>query len=56
MEKARRRLGNAGIEDLNLRGTHLLLSVESSGDLALNPDGLPEMLICNFELLRSRNP
>ena len=52
MERAKQRLAKAGIEDLNLRGNHLLLSLESSGRLAPGDDGLPAVLIRNFELLR----
>ena len=56
MGRTRRRLAEAGIEDLNLRGTHLVVSLESSGKLALDPDDLPTALICNFELLRGSAP
>ncbi|MFP4054168.1 MAG: hypothetical protein ACLFV7_09940, partial [Phycisphaerae bacterium] len=53
MGRASDRLTEVGIEDLNLRGTHLLLSINQSGHLVNSPDdNLPEMLICNFELLR----
>ena len=56
MESTTQRLAKAGVEDLNLRGNHLLLSLESSGRLALGADGLPAVLICNFELLRRIPP
>jgi hypothetical protein len=52
MEATRRRLEKAGIEDLNLRGNHLLLSVDRAGRLLREPDGMPTVRICNFELLR----
>ncbi len=56
MEGIRQRLGAVGIEDLNLRGTHLLLSQDMSGRLALGDSGLPAVRICNFELLRHTRP
>jgi len=56
MERARRQLAEGGVEDLNLRGNHLLLSMESSGKLAVDRDGMPAMLVCNFELLRMATP
>ena len=56
MERARRQLAEMGIEDLNLRGTHLLLSLETCGRVALDAEGLPGVLICNFELLRGPIP
>ena len=50
--RKRERLGNIGIEDLNLRGTHILLSKDSGGRLVKDDDGLYETRVCNFELLR----
>lgn len=47
----KQKLAAVGIEDLNLRGTHLLLSLDSRGDLLRDRDGVPEMRVCNFELL-----
>jgi len=52
MRRTRDRLAAIGIEDLNLRGNHLLLSLDSRGQLLVDPDGLPEVRVCNFELLR----
>ncbi len=45
------RLAGVGIEDLNLRGTHLLLSLNEKNELVRDKDGVPEMRICNFEFL-----
>jgi hypothetical protein len=45
-------LAKVGIEDLNLRGSHLLLSLDRSGKLVRDNQQLPEMRICNFELLK----
>jgi len=56
MESSRRRLAEAGIEDLDLRGNHLLLSVERSGRLAVDEQGVPAVRICSFELLRRIGP
>jgi hypothetical protein len=52
MRAARRRLVAAGIEDLSLRGNHLLLSIDREQKLAVDDRNMPLMRICNFELLR----
>ena len=53
MQSARQRLTAVGIEDLNLRGNHLILSIDKQGRLAGDPSTqLPAVRICNFELLR----
>ena len=52
MEVTRDKLASVGIEDLNLRGNHILLSVDQSAKLVKNREGIPEIRICNFELLR----
>ncbi|MHC4400799.1 MAG: hypothetical protein ACYTG0_14075 [Planctomycetota bacterium] len=52
MRAARKRLATAGIEDLSLRGNHLLLSIDRNQQLALDDYGLPSVRICNFELLK----
>jgi len=52
MEITREKLASIGIEDLNLRGNHILLSVDNSRRLVKDSDGIPEIRICNFELLR----
>ncbi len=49
----RRRLADVGVEDLNLKGRHLLLSLDSNGDLVRDREGIPEMRVCNFELLKN---
>ncbi len=55
MKTAHDRLADVGVEDLNLRGTHLLLSLDRDGRLLTDGDGLPAMRIRNFELLRTTN-
>ncbi len=58
MQRVREKLDALSVEDLNLRGTHILLSRRlssgklSSGKLIYDADGCPEARICNFELLR----
>ena len=52
MRITRDKLDAAGIEDLNFRGNHILLSVDSSGELVKDHKGIPEIRICTFELLR----
>jgi len=53
MRAAKKRLAAVGIEDLNLRGNHLLLSIERRQKLAVDEKGLPLIRICNFELLKN---
>ncbi len=53
MRATKKRLAAAGVEDLSLRGNHLLLSVDHSQQLATDPNGSPLVRICNFELLKS---
>jgi len=52
MKITRNKLASVGIEDLNLRGNHILLSVDNSGCLVKDCEGIPKIRICNFELLR----
>ena len=54
IRRKRRKLHKAGIQDLNLHGTHLLLSITPSGKLLRSGDGFPEVRICNFEFLKKR--
>ncbi len=48
----RDRLAVAGFEDLSLSGKHLLLSLCDRGELVRSNTGDPEVVVCNFELLR----
>jgi hypothetical protein len=52
LRKTKRVLLKAGYEDLNYRGNHLLISMDSRKQLVLGDDGLPEVRICNFEFLK----
>ena len=45
------RLRAAGMNDLNLKGEHVLLSLTADGVLIRGPDDIPEMRHCNFELM-----
>ena len=50
--RAREILLTAGFEDLNLRGNHLLISLDRQGALITDSRGLPEIRVCNFEFLK----
>ncbi len=52
MRSTKKRLANLGIEDLSLRGNHLLLSVDRDQQLARDKTGLVLVRVCNFELLK----
>jgi hypothetical protein len=52
LEKERRRLAQAGVEDLNLRPEHLMITRDHEGQLIRDVDGGLEVRLCNFELLR----
>ncbi len=52
LEMKKQKLARVGVEDLNLRGSHLLLSLDSAGGLIRGADGAPDVRICNFELLK----
>ncbi|OHB84659.1 MAG: hypothetical protein A2V98_16440 [Planctomycetes bacterium RBG_16_64_12] len=54
VQAAKRRLAAAGVEDLSLRGNHLLLSIDRRQELAVDEKGLPLIRVCNFELLKRR--
>jgi len=53
MQQVREDLLAAGVEDLNLRGSHILLSRRRNTiELIRDHDGVPKARICTFELLR----
>jgi hypothetical protein len=52
LKRKKERLSIVGFEDLHLRGSHVLLSLDSQGKLLRDAEGIPEMRICNFELLK----
>jgi hypothetical protein len=47
-------LESVDVQDLNLHGSHLLLSLTSSGKLLRSGDGCPDVRICNFEFLKQK--
>jgi len=52
LQAAKEKLLNAGIEDLNLRGNHILISFDSKGNFIRDEQGSMEIRICNFEFLK----
>ena len=52
MQTAAQRLAALGIQDLNFRGNHVLLSIDRSGRIVRDPHDVPTMRLCNFELLK----
>jgi hypothetical protein len=46
------KLARCGLEDLNLKPDHLLISFDSELNLVLDTFGKPEVRLCNFELVR----
>ncbi len=49
------KLAQCGLEDLNLKPDHLLISFDSEGKLVLDTAGNPEVRLCNFEFVRHRS-
>jgi len=56
IEVARAKLLVAGMEDLNLNGDHMILSIDRDGLLIRDQEGIPEIRFCNFELMRRIQP
>jgi hypothetical protein len=54
MESKANKLARCGLEDLNLKPDHLLISFDSKHNLVLDTFGKPEVRLCNFELVRHR--
>lgn len=52
MRAARKRLASVGIEDLSLRGNHLLLSIDRDERLAVDDQSQPLVRVCNFEMFK----
>ena len=48
------KLAQCGLEDLNLKPDHLLISFDSTKKLLRDSTGKPEVRLCNFELVRQR--
>jgi hypothetical protein len=56
MEKIRDNMIELGVEDLNLRGTHILLALDDNRNIVTGEDELPVTRICNFALLKRIEP
>ena len=52
LEAKAAKLAQCGLEDLNLKPDHLLISLDSAGELLLDAAGKPEVRLCNFEFVR----
>jgi hypothetical protein len=52
LQRKAERLARVGMEDLHLRGSHVLLSLVGGGELVRDAEQVPDMRICNFELLK----
>jgi len=48
------RLARCGVEDLNPKPDHLLISFDAEEKMVLGSLGKPEVRLCNFELIRRR--
>jgi hypothetical protein len=46
------KLSRLGLEDLNPKATHLLVSFDQEGRLLLDSEGQPDIRLANFELIR----
>jgi hypothetical protein len=55
MESKASKLARCGLEDLNLKPDHLLISFDSEHNLVLDTFGKPEVRLCNFELVRPKD-
>ncbi len=51
MQSKANKLARCGLEDLNLKADHLLISFDSEHNLVLDTFGKPEVRLCNFELV-----
>ncbi len=56
MRRENEKLVSMGIEDLNLRAEHFMISLDHKGNLIAGADGKPEVRCCNFEFLRRLAP
>ena len=56
MQAKAARLARCGLEDLNPKPDHLLISFDPAQKLVLGSTGKPEVRLCNFELIRRLPP
>jgi len=52
MQKEAEKLASCRLEDLNLKPDHLLVCFDSESRIVLDESGMPEVRLCNFELVR----
>jgi hypothetical protein len=52
MEMIQDKMMEIGVEDLNLRGTHILLTIDENNKIVKGNEKLPITRICNFEYLK----
>jgi hypothetical protein len=52
VQNMKERLQSVGVEDLNLSGKHLLISVNAERQVIRDSKGNPDIRICNFEFLK----
>lgn len=52
LDRTRRRLAAAGLEALDLKKDHLLISLDPKGRLVCDAEGRIETCLCNFQLIR----
>ena len=52
LARKRRKLERAGFEDLNLKADHVLVSLDSRGDIIRDAAGQIELRVCNLDLVR----
>ena len=56
MDREAANLANCGLEDLNPKPDHLLLCFDCENRLVLDESGLPDVRLCNLELVRRIRP
>jgi hypothetical protein len=56
MEKTRDIMLTVSVEDLNFRGTHILLTLNENRKIVEGKDGLPVARLCNLEYLKRTEP
>jgi hypothetical protein len=52
LHREKDRLMRAGYEDLNFKGSHLLISLDTDKAMLRDENGMPKTRVCNFELIR----
>jgi hypothetical protein len=56
MEQIRDKMYLAGFEDVNLRGSHVLVALDENRKIVLGKEGLPLTRLCNFEYIKRTEP